>query len=235
MRAHEILNEVVKTVRFKYGKYLLVHTDVPNDKNLYIGRAFHDTVMGSTKIAELEHADLDELKKEFIDLANADQRSKLKKNLAKKERISASDVERAAIDLNTAFTSKIFEYSVPTAIRFKTDGGKLVIDVMTKENFDMGGVQADKSFKTVKDRAWNPKAKTKIYGLTNVNPNKLEQMGFEFHGVYDLSDMESPDPDEYKRYALDLIGYSDKSTSYPFPTITIAYWDKKNGDQSGGV
>lgn len=230
MRAHEILLELAKTARVNHGKYLLVHTIEPDKNNTYVGHVYDEN---KKKVSELSNQNLDALKNEFIDFVNSHQREQLKKSVEKREKVSANDVRKAALNLNTAFTLKAFENEQPTAIRLGNDGGKLIIDVMTQQYFDMDGVTADKSFRRVSDRQWNKKARTKIYGLSNVNPNTLEQLGFEFHGVYDLTEVKSPDPDEFKRYSLELISYSDKEKSYSFPTITVAFWYKKDGTYSG--
>lgn len=232
MRAYEILLELEATARVKHGKYLLVHTIEPTANNNYLGYVYD---ADNTIIGKLSNSDLDILKTDFVDLAVTDERTALKGKLEKREKVSANEVQKAALNFNTAFTTKIFQNEMPTAIRLGIDSGKLIIDVMTRDYFDIGGIDVDKSFRKVKDREWNKKARTKIYGLGNVNPAKLEQMGFEFHGVYDLTDEKSPEAEEFARYSLELIAYSNKQQSYTFPTITIAFWYKKDGSYSGDV
>lgn len=232
MRAYELLVElaVPKTKQFTHGKYLLVHTVEPDKKDMYAGQIYDPD---KKQLDKITNQNIDALKKEFMDIAVEHQRNNLKKNLTKKAKVSANDVERAALDLNTSFTKRAFENQTPTAIRLGTAGGKLIIDVMTREYFEMDGASAGELFKIVRDRGWSKNASTKTYGVSGLSPKKLEQMGFEFHGVYDLTDAESPDSEEFKRYSLDLIGYSDKKTSYAFPAITIAYWPKGNKSHSG--
>lgn len=230
MRAHEILIEVAKTERFKHGKYLLVHTIEPDKNNMYVGQIYDPN---NTTLSRISNQNIDALKAEFINITVNDQKTKLKKDVKQREKVSASDVRKAALNLNTAFTLRVFENQVPTAIRLGTDGGKLIVDVMIREYFEMDGATVDKSFRKVNDRMWSKQSRTKIYGVSNVDPVKLEQMGFEFHGVYDLTDEKSPDPNEFRRYSLDLIAYSDREKSYSFPAITIAFWYKGSKVQSG--
>ena len=234
MRAYEILLERVLLersthTRVNYGKYLLVHANELDKNNFYVGHVYDSN---KKLLNILSNQNLDALKDEFIKLVIDHERNELKKSMEKREKVSASDIQKAALNLNTAFTTNVFKNEVPTAIRLVSDGGKMFIDVMTLEYFDMNGVADDKSFKKVSDRQWSKRARTKIYGISNINPVKLEQMGFEFHGVYDLTDEISPEPDEFRRYSLDLISYSDKQKSYSFPTITIAFWYKKNSSYS---
>ncbi len=227
MRAYELF-EVASTTQFKHGKYMMVHTVEPDGKtNLYMGVMYdsNSKIFGD----RLSNQDLEEMKREFISLAADHQRSELKQNMVKRDTVDSKDLKYAALDLNTAFTATIFENEVPTAIRLGSNGGKLYVDVMTREYFEMDGAVAEKDFKVVKNRNWGKTPKTAIYG-TGASPKKLEQMGFEFHGVYGLTDDTSPDPDAFRRYSLDLVSYSDKKTSHSFPSITIAFGYK--GDKS---
>lgn len=236
MRAHEFLIEtnlfeLSSTEQFKHGKYLLVHTKEPAKNNEYMAVIYDSE---KKKIGELRNQDLEALKREFIKIANSHQQDELKQNLERREKVSANDVKKSALDFNTAFTRIALENEVPTAVRLFEKGGKLYLDVMTREYYESGGAEEDKTFRQLSDRNWNERSKTKVYGL-NVTPKKLEQMGFDFHGVYGLTDENSPEPKEYKRYSLDLVGYSDKQKSYPFPAITVAFWyksDRKPGDEN---
>lgn len=226
MKAHEILIEVTATSQFRYGKdYFLVHTNTPGKDGKYQGKIYDKDKKG---IESLSNTDLDAMKQEFIDLTNTFQKDQLKQGLQKRKVVSASEVQKAELDFNTAFTRSIFENEVPTSIRWGSVGGQIILDVMTLQWFDEGGTEVTQGFRKLKDRAWNKKSKTKIYGITNVNPGRLEQDGFEFHGVYDLTEIESPEDDQFRRFALELIAYSNKEMSYSFPTVTVAFWYKGN-------
>jgi len=228
MRFQELLEyKGPKTKQHKYRGFLLVHT-IEQDKE---GNYNAVVYQGTEKVKDLKNSDLDALTKEFETFANQSEMAGYKENLKVRDKVDANDVQKAGLNPNTEFTRQILENEVPTAIRIGSVGGVPIVDVMTLQWFDEFGTEDSGGFQKLSDTNWSKKAKTKRVGA-RANPKHIDKIGLEFHGVYQLTDMKSPDPDMFKRYKLDQVGYSDKTT-YPVPAITIAYWLKKSKGNLG--
>lgn len=236
MRAYEFLAEGnilleykdIENTRFKHG--VIKHQTKPHTDGKFYGASFyepkgekpirvHDEQVVSGNSAE----DIFNKLKAMLD--NVAREQYKKKNLsADNEKVDAAKVGGSAFDFNTAFTRIEMDNEQPTGYRLNNDG---TLDIATQEAWESGVLNGE-GFVKIKDRMFNRRAKTKIFGGP-VSPKMIQHLGMEFHGVYSLERDQSPDPEMYTRYKLDQIGWSNKNTSYPIPAVTVAYWLKGSG------
>lgn len=224
MRIYELFEDVVPTDRYVYQKYKIVFQTKPDKNGLYIGQLFKDNV----PLEKFKNNNLEQLKRDMENAVHQIEISAKRNALVKRDVVDTEAIKRVALNYNTQFTRQVLDNEIPTATRLGSENRQAHLDVMTREAFEVFNDDLKTlGFTKITDRQWSKKENvTKIFGISNVNPKLISQLGLEFHGVYELKVEKSPDPQMFTRYELEQLGYSDKDMSYPVPAVTIAFWYK---------